>query len=259
MEIDRKTLKALAADTRLDILKSLGKRRKMPSELSKELNLANSTIIEHLTKLEEADLVRREETGHKWIYYALTQKGESLVKPRYPVNVIIVLSITVLIIFAASFITYNNYTNLGAVPSTFTTTTEQTKSNLPQAASGITQNITQAGTTGAMTQNIINFTFNSGIGNCNSGKQIEIIGEDNKITFSGSIGTPDPCYKLEGTYSKTGSNIEIKITSKSIGEICIQCAGSVDFDGYLEISEGLYNIKLMYNEQNIAEKDVTVL
>jgi DNA-binding transcriptional ArsR family regulator len=44
MEIDRKTLKALAADTRLDILKSLSKRRKMPSELSKELDLATSTV-----------------------------------------------------------------------------------------------------------------------------------------------------------------------------------------------------------------------
>jgi len=109
MEIDRKTLKALAADTRLDILKCLGKRRKTPSELSKELNLATSTIIEHLTKLEEADLVRREETGHKWIYYALTSKGESLVKPRYPVNFIIVLSIAILAVFVFGFISYTNY------------------------------------------------------------------------------------------------------------------------------------------------------
>jgi len=109
MEIDRKTLKALAADTRLDILKSLGKRRKMPSELSRELSLAPSTVIEHLNRLEEADLVRREETGHKWIYYNLTEKGESLIKPRFPVQFVLVLSISLIVIFAG--FVYVNYTN----------------------------------------------------------------------------------------------------------------------------------------------------
>lgn len=114
MEIDRKTLKALAADTRLDILKSLSYRRKMPSELSKELNLAPSTVIEHLDRLEEADLVRREETGHKWIYYNLTEKGESLVRPKIPVQFVIVLSISIIVI-AAGFIYINNTSNYAAL------------------------------------------------------------------------------------------------------------------------------------------------
>jgi DNA-binding transcriptional ArsR family regulator len=105
MEIDRQTLKALAADTRLDILKSLGKRRKTPSELSKELKLATSTVVEHLDKLEDAGLIRREETGHKWIYYNLTEKGSSLVKPRIPMNFVIVISICI-IVFFAGFIYY---------------------------------------------------------------------------------------------------------------------------------------------------------
>ncbi len=113
MEIDRKTLKALAADTRLDILKSLGKRRKTPSELSKELNLATSTVVEHLNRLEEADLVRREETGHKWIYYALTKKGLALVKPKIPTHFVIVLSLCVIVVFAGFIYYYVNYTSFG--------------------------------------------------------------------------------------------------------------------------------------------------
>jgi len=119
MEIDRKTLKALAADTRLDILKSLCSRRKMPSELSKELNLAPSTMTEHLDRLEEAGLIRREETGHKWIYYSLTDKGESLIKPRVPVQFIIVLGISIIVIFAGFvYVTYSGvYTTM--TPSTF--------------------------------------------------------------------------------------------------------------------------------------------
>jgi len=100
MEIDRKTLKALSADTRIDILKSLKSRRKMPSELSKELSLAPSTVIEHLNKLEKANLVKREETGHKWIYYNLTDKGRSLVAPKYPVQFIIMLSLGIIFVFS---------------------------------------------------------------------------------------------------------------------------------------------------------------
>ena len=102
MEIDRKTLKALSADTRIDILKCLKNRRKMPSELSKELSLAPSTVIEHLNKLERANLVKREETGHKWIYYNLTDKGKSLVEPRHPVQFIIVLSLGLLFVFSGA-------------------------------------------------------------------------------------------------------------------------------------------------------------
>jgi DNA-binding transcriptional ArsR family regulator len=109
MEIDRKTLKALAADTRLDILKSLCKRRKMPSELSKEMGLATSTVTEHLNRLEDAGLIRREETGHKWIYYNLTEKGSSLVRPKIPVNFIIVLSLCLLLVSAGFVYYYSDY------------------------------------------------------------------------------------------------------------------------------------------------------
>lgn len=103
MEIDRKTIKALAADTRLEILKSLGNRRKTPSELSKELDLAVSTITEHLNKLEEAGLVNRKDTGHKWIYYELSDKATGLVKPRYPVQFVLILSLGLIFVFAGVF------------------------------------------------------------------------------------------------------------------------------------------------------------
>ena len=103
MEIDRKTIKALAADTRLEILKSLGNRRKTPSELSKELDLAVSTITEHLNKLEEAGLVNRKDTGHKWIYYELSDKATGLVKPRYPVQFVLILSLGLILVFAGVF------------------------------------------------------------------------------------------------------------------------------------------------------------
>ncbi|MCD6477934.1 MAG: winged helix-turn-helix transcriptional regulator [Candidatus Aenigmarchaeota archaeon] len=93
MEITKKTIKALASDTRLEILKILLKRRMMPTEISRTLDLAPSTISEHLKKLEEAGLIKKRDTGHKWIYYEITEKGKNLVHPKTPVQFILILSL----------------------------------------------------------------------------------------------------------------------------------------------------------------------
>lgn len=99
MEIDRQTIKALSADTRVKILKLLNKRRRIPAEISKELGLAASTIVEHLQKLEQAKLVERKETNHKWIYYEITEKGKNLIQPKLPIHIILTLYIGVILTF----------------------------------------------------------------------------------------------------------------------------------------------------------------
>ncbi len=99
MDLSKDDIKALSADTRVAILKSLSKRRKMPAELAKQFNLAPSTITEHLKHLEVSKLVMRKNTGHKWIYYELTQKGVNIITPKFPLN--LVLSLAGGIIFVA--------------------------------------------------------------------------------------------------------------------------------------------------------------
>ena len=88
MDVDRSKLKALSSDTRLDILKTLRKRRFLPSELSRKLGLSPSTIVGHLQVLEHADLVVKEKTGHKWIYYRLSSDGEGIMRPTAPLRVL---------------------------------------------------------------------------------------------------------------------------------------------------------------------------
>ncbi|MEM5804250.1 MAG: winged helix-turn-helix domain-containing protein [Candidatus Aenigmatarchaeota archaeon] len=100
MDIDKRTIKVLSSDTRVDILKSLIERRKMPSELSKEMGMAASTIVEHLRQLESAGLVEKRRTGRKWIYYELTRQGRSLVKPQFPVQFNVLLTLGVIFMFA---------------------------------------------------------------------------------------------------------------------------------------------------------------
>ena len=108
MELDKNTIKALAADTRIDILKSLQKRRKMPTELAKELGLATSTVTEHLQHLESVGLIEKKHTGHKWIYYQLTNKGSNIVKPQYPVNIILTLGIGIIFLAGGLFYHISN-------------------------------------------------------------------------------------------------------------------------------------------------------
>ena len=81
--LDRETFKALASDTRLDILKTLDGKHLGLNEIAKVSNLNKATLHEHLIKLHEAGLIKRtEREGHKWVYYKLTWKGESLLHPE---------------------------------------------------------------------------------------------------------------------------------------------------------------------------------
>ncbi len=79
--LDREVFKALSSDTRVNILKSLGRRRKTLSELSKEFGMSVSTIKEHLDNLCKVDLIVQKDEGHKWKYYELTLKGKNVLNP----------------------------------------------------------------------------------------------------------------------------------------------------------------------------------
>lgn len=95
--LDRKSFEALAVDTRVRILRLLKQRRKMLSEISKELEMSVSGTKEHLENLEQAGLIKKIDDGHKWKYYELTAKGKAVVQPN-EVKVWILLAIAVLAI-----------------------------------------------------------------------------------------------------------------------------------------------------------------
>ena len=81
--LDRETFKALASDTRLDILKSLDGRHMSLKDICTATKMNKATLHEHLVKLNEAGLIRKNEReGHKWVYYKLTWKGECLLHPE---------------------------------------------------------------------------------------------------------------------------------------------------------------------------------
>lgn len=80
--LDKKTMKALSADTRIQILKLLAKRNYLQSEISEELNLKPPTVKEHLDALADAGLVNKLEEGRKWKYFELTSKANAILHPE---------------------------------------------------------------------------------------------------------------------------------------------------------------------------------
>ena len=80
--LDINAFKALASDVRLDILRTLDGKKLSLKDISNATNLNKATLYEHLSKLNEAGLIKRKEReGHKWVYYKLSWKGESLLHP----------------------------------------------------------------------------------------------------------------------------------------------------------------------------------
>ncbi|HEX55206.1 MAG: hypothetical protein DRO90_01870 [Candidatus Altiarchaeales archaeon] len=97
--LDRETFKALAIETRIKILKLLNERYQLTlTDIAKELNLAPSTVKEHLDKLISAGLIRQVDKGMKWKYYRLTIKGNKIMNP-YEKRVMIILGIGIVAMF----------------------------------------------------------------------------------------------------------------------------------------------------------------
>jgi DNA-binding transcriptional ArsR family regulator len=98
--INRALLKAIGADSRIAILKSLANGRKTQSQLAEELGLSSPTILEHLEHLSSAGLVDKIDEGRKWKYYELSGTGRKLVapKPGAPVRAMLLLATGLLFI-----------------------------------------------------------------------------------------------------------------------------------------------------------------
>ncbi|UCD03176.1 MAG: helix-turn-helix domain-containing protein [Candidatus Aenigmatarchaeota archaeon] len=99
--LGRESFRALASDTRIAILKSLDKRRKMLTELSKQLDMSPSTVKEHMERLTKAGLVVMIDDGHKWKYYELTNKGRNVLHPA-DVRIWILLSVSIFAVLVAA-------------------------------------------------------------------------------------------------------------------------------------------------------------
>lgn len=107
ISLDRRVLRALVSDTRVDILKKLDERRRTITELSKELNLTKATVHEHLSKLSDAGLTRKDDdTRHRWVYYELSENGKEIFHPHERTKIEILIASASLAFFGGIFEIY---------------------------------------------------------------------------------------------------------------------------------------------------------
>ena len=105
--LDSEVFKALASQSRLEILKNLDERRKTVTELSRTMELNKATVYEHLSVLNSAGLVSKIESSNKWVYYALTWKGVDLLHPeKKKIAIVLSVAITFLVVGMIQMITY---------------------------------------------------------------------------------------------------------------------------------------------------------
>ena len=112
--LDRETFKALAVDSRVKILRILDDRQHTLSDLAEELQMAPSTIKEHLDTLVAAGLIKQVDKGMKWKYYRLTSKGKELLNP-YEKKVWIVLATSLLALAVSAYSIFSRLKDLGKI------------------------------------------------------------------------------------------------------------------------------------------------
>ena len=119
--LDSEVFKALASQTRLEILKNLDERKKTVTELSRLMDLNKATVYEHLSILNNVGLVTKVESINKWVYYRLTWKGTDLLHPEKK-KIAIILSAAIMFLVmgmlflirymrqaAENYVTFENY------------------------------------------------------------------------------------------------------------------------------------------------------
>jgi DNA-binding transcriptional ArsR family regulator len=111
VELDKKSLFALASDTRVDILKTLQPMRRTVTQLSEELDIDKAAIHRHLKKMEEGGLVIRYE-DHGFVYYGLSWKARDLLSPNENTKIVIMFSLTWALCIGVVFLVILGMTNL---------------------------------------------------------------------------------------------------------------------------------------------------
>ena len=111
--LDRSAFKALASDTRVNILKELDKRRKTLTEISEVLNLAVATVKEHMDQLSKSNLISIKDEGRKWKYYELTEKGKAILYPERKKIWVMLMSVVFMIVLSL----YMTHYDLGYISS----------------------------------------------------------------------------------------------------------------------------------------------
>ena len=103
--LDKRSLFALASDTRLEMLKALEPNRRTVSQLAEVVKIDKAAVHRHLKKLEEGGFVARTE-DHGFVYYALTWKSRDILNPNDKTKIVILISSSLICMLAVIIVVY---------------------------------------------------------------------------------------------------------------------------------------------------------
>lgn len=115
--LDQESFKALASDTRIEILKKLDGTQLTVTDLANAMAVNKSAIHKHLTRLVEAGLVKKKDNERKWVYYTLSLKGAQLLHPER-VQIALMLAATAVAVTVGLYQLFNFFAGY-ATPFTF--------------------------------------------------------------------------------------------------------------------------------------------
>ncbi len=115
IRLNKKTFEALASETRIGILKLLDIRQMTITELSGGLDMAKSSVHEHLQKMADAGLVEKRETERKWTYYHLTKEGRQILHPHETAKILILIGLSIISLASGMFNIISRMTRAAAV------------------------------------------------------------------------------------------------------------------------------------------------
>jgi DNA-binding transcriptional ArsR family regulator len=108
--LDKETFKALAADSRIEILKLLEEHKLTLTDLAQKLDMSPSTVKEHVDRLNSAGLIELIPGDTKWKYYKLSRKGKNVLNP-YETKVWFVLAVSLMALVG---VVYNIFGKINA-------------------------------------------------------------------------------------------------------------------------------------------------
>ena len=74
-----------------------------------------------------------------------------------------------------------------------------------------------------------------------------VTGGDGEVRFQGAIGTPVPCYDIEGRVDFGPDVIELEVTASPRDVVCIQVVATFGYEGIVSgVDPGFYEVEIVH-------------
>lgn len=107
----KEIVSVMSSKTKYEIIKNLSKGQKTPTDISRMMGKAKSTIVEHLEELVELGLVQKiEQPGKKFVFYSLTKNGYRMLESKPKIENFVMFGSFLSILTGVAFVLYSNRT-----------------------------------------------------------------------------------------------------------------------------------------------------